>query len=111
MLLAAEGGIYSDLDTIALKPIKDWIPHDLKPATRGVIGPNDFQLGDRQSSQGSSPPPNPKLFYQRAFAASKGHPLLIKAIEAVALALRASIGTRMAVSEARHLLDAFSFGD
>ncbi|KAL2048960.1 hypothetical protein ABVK25_010813 [Lepraria finkii] len=91
MLLAAEGGIYSDLDTIALKPIKDWIPHDLKPATRVVIGLDDFQLGDRQS-QGSSPPPppNPKLFCQRAFAASKGHPLLMKAIEAVALALRAS---------------------
>ena len=37
LILLARGGIYSDIDTTALKPAIDWIPQDIPPSTVGLI--------------------------------------------------------------------------
>ena len=38
LLLLGDGGLYTDLDTEALKPIEDWIPAEYRTRTNVVIG-------------------------------------------------------------------------
>ena len=38
LLLAIEGGVYSDIDTELLKPIHEWVPDEFKMKTRLVVG-------------------------------------------------------------------------
>ena len=38
LLLAIEGGVYSDIDTELLKPIHEWVPDEYKMKTRLIIG-------------------------------------------------------------------------
>lgn len=37
LILLARGGIYSDIDTSALKSAADWIPHDVSPNSYGMV--------------------------------------------------------------------------
>jgi len=37
LILLARGGIYSDIDTLALKSAADWIPHDVPSNTYGMV--------------------------------------------------------------------------
>lgn len=37
LILLARGGIYSDIDTIALKPAIDWLPQDFDRSTVGLV--------------------------------------------------------------------------
>ncbi len=76
MLLESEGGIYSDLDTTALTPIDDWIPRRLKPAIRAVVG-IAYDCGDGDGDGETSPGLE---FSQWTMAASRGHPLMSRAI-------------------------------
>lgn len=45
IFLLAEGGIYTDLDTVCLKPIDSWIPAELKSKTNLVLGIEGDCLG------------------------------------------------------------------
>lgn len=45
MILETEGGVYSDLDTNALKPVRDWIPKDMKSKVHAIVGIEYDQLG------------------------------------------------------------------
>jgi alpha 1,6-mannosyltransferase len=38
LLLAIEGGVYSDIDTELLKPIHEWVPDEFKIKTRLIVG-------------------------------------------------------------------------
>ncbi|TLS20898.1 uncharacterized protein PpBr36_10775 [Pyricularia pennisetigena] len=38
LILYIEGGVYTDTDTVALKPIDDWIPKPFRKETRLVVG-------------------------------------------------------------------------
>ena len=38
LLLAIEGGVYSDIDTELLQPIHDWVPDEFKLKTRLIVG-------------------------------------------------------------------------
>lgn len=38
LIIAAEGGVYSDVDTVALKSVRDWIPPWYRNETRLVVG-------------------------------------------------------------------------
>jgi alpha 1,6-mannosyltransferase len=38
LVLLGHGGVYSDMDTVALKPIDNWIPFDYKDRTSMVVG-------------------------------------------------------------------------
>uniref|UniRef100_A0A093UV95 Initiation-specific alpha-1,6-mannosyltransferase n=1 Tax=Talaromyces marneffei PM1 TaxID=1077442 RepID=A0A093UV95_TALMA len=37
LILLARGGIYSDIDTEALKPVVDWLPEDMDPSSVGLV--------------------------------------------------------------------------
>ncbi|KAJ0137813.1 Initiation-specific alpha-1,6-mannosyltransferase [Colletotrichum tanaceti] len=38
LILDVEGGVYTDTDTVALKPIDDWVPRAFRNRTRLVVG-------------------------------------------------------------------------
>jgi alpha 1,6-mannosyltransferase len=82
LVMLAEGGVYSDLDTQALKPVDDWIPQHLKGSVKAVIGVEFDQLdGDPWVWPGPGPGGEPSStrhavqFCQWTLAATPGHPL------------------------------------
>ncbi|KAL9133784.1 MAG: hypothetical protein Q9175_005039 [Cornicularia normoerica] len=85
MLLESEGGIYSDLDTPALKPANEWIPPVLRSKVHAVVG---IEYDD---GEGGTYPrmEEPRLhFCQRTMAASRGHPLMSRIVTDVVEALQ-----------------------
>ncbi|MCJ1336845.1 hypothetical protein MMC09_002123 [Bachmanniomyces sp. S44760] len=38
LIIESEGGVYSDVDTVAFKPVNDWIPTALKPFVNVIVG-------------------------------------------------------------------------
>ena len=88
MLLEMEGGVYTDIDTTALKPIQQWIPEPLRPYTRVVVGIEYDNLGRDEYSHGFG---EPISFCQWTLAASPGHPMLRKAVEQVVQALNQQV--------------------
>jgi alpha 1,6-mannosyltransferase len=73
LILLARGGIYSDIDTEALKPASDWLPDDFDRATVGLIigieadpDRHDWQLWYSRRIQ----------FCQWTLQAKPGHPVL-----------------------------------
>ncbi len=48
MILESEEGIYSDLDAVAQRPIKEWIPEEFRSRTRAVVGIEYDQLDDEK---------------------------------------------------------------
>jgi alpha 1,6-mannosyltransferase len=81
MILESEGGIYSDLDAISLRPIAEWIPEDLKSRARAVVGIEYDQLDDEKLWPSLM---LPVQFCQWTLAASKGHPLMSTVVNNVA---------------------------
>ncbi|KAK2028990.1 initiation-specific alpha-1,6-mannosyltransferase [Colletotrichum zoysiae] len=69
LLLDIEGGIYTDTDTIALKPIDEWVPYDLRNQTRLVVG-IEFDQRDDTPWQDIL---HPLQFCQWTIAAAPGH--------------------------------------
>lgn len=71
LLLYNEGGVYSDIDTIAMKPIEAWIPRPLRDAAKLVVGV-EF---DRRDGGMWSEIPHDLQFCQWTIAAAPGHPV------------------------------------
>ncbi|KAL8947231.1 MAG: hypothetical protein Q9222_006467 [Ikaeria aurantiellina] len=81
LVLAAEGGVYSDLDTEAIKPIQDWdsnFPN--KTAVRAIIGIEYDQLKSTIIPEGLY---MPIQFCQWTLAFSAHHPLMISMVKSV----------------------------
>ena len=38
LVLAAQGGVYSDIDTEALKPVVEWVPNQLVQTVSAIVG-------------------------------------------------------------------------
>ncbi|KAL8964523.1 MAG: hypothetical protein Q9197_006895 [Variospora fuerteventurae] len=81
LVLAAVGGVYSDLDTDAVKPIDKWIPAEL--ADRGIRA-----IVGLESDKMDRPKPLPGLympvqFAQWTLACSARHPMMVGMVEAV----------------------------
>lgn len=77
LVLAVEGGVYSDIDTELVKPIHDWVPDEFRNRTRLIIG-----LEADQS------PPIPGTTYEVQFcqwtlAATAGHPVLWRMVDRI----------------------------
>ncbi|KAF2868163.1 nucleotide-diphospho-sugar transferase [Massariosphaeria phaeospora] len=77
LILLARGGIYSDIDTTALKSAADWIPHDVKSNSYGmVIGieadPDRPDWADWYSRR--------IQFCQWTIQSKPGHPVLIEVV-------------------------------
>ena len=77
LLLAIEGGVYSDIDTELRKPINEWVPDEFKTRTRLIVG----------LEADSSPPVGGTTyevqFSQWTLAAAPGHPALWTMVEKI----------------------------
>ncbi len=79
LVLLGDGGVYSDIDTKALKPIEDWIPSAFKRHANVVIGVEYDKLkGGRWIDWTLD-----LQFCTWAMMAKPGHPLMQKAVERV----------------------------
>ena len=73
LILLARGGIYSDIDTEALKPASDWLPDDFDRATAGLIVGIE---ADPDRSDWQSWYSRRIQFCQWTIQAKPGHPIL-----------------------------------
>ncbi|KAH6653668.1 hypothetical protein BKA67DRAFT_519121 [Truncatella angustata] len=74
LMLFIEGGVYTDVDTEALKPIDVWVPETFRDRARVVIGIEWDQLDGGTWAE----IPHRLQFCQWTIAAAPGHPLFIK---------------------------------
>lgn len=80
LVLLARGGIYSDIDTTALKPATDWLPKDTPPSSVGLIvgieaDPDRPDWADWYSRR--------IQFCQWTLQAKVGHPVLRKVVAGI----------------------------
>jgi alpha 1,6-mannosyltransferase len=73
LLLYFEGGVYTDMDTISLRPIKDWIPEKYRDQARVVIGV-EFDRLDGENWRGVH---HDMQFCQWTIAAAPGHRVFV----------------------------------
>ncbi|KAJ5192028.1 uncharacterized protein N7498_011013 [Penicillium cinerascens] len=83
LILSKQGGVYSDIDTVNLKPIDQWVPEGYQKNVRVVIGVEFDRLDG-----GNWGEVHPDLqFCQWTIAATPGHPLFSYMIDWVISAL------------------------
>ncbi len=83
MILESEGGVYSDLDTVAIKPVRNWIPLEQRSKIHAIIGVEYDQL-DNEPYVGMT---ERLQFCQWTMAASRGHPIMKQIVQKVVHAL------------------------
>lgn len=91
LVMLAEGGVYSDLDTQAIKPVHEWIPKHLRGSVKAVIGIEWDQLdGDPWPGLGGEPSYMTHVvqFCQWTLAAVPGHPLFSSIVDETVGAIR-----------------------
>ncbi|OLL24808.1 Initiation-specific alpha-1,6-mannosyltransferase [Neolecta irregularis DAH-3] len=102
LILLARGGIYSDIDTAALKPAKEWIPSTVSPDTVGmVIGiESDPDLDDWEKYYVRR-----IQFCQWTIRAKPGHPILREVVARISeeVLSRKSLGTLLDVNDVLEL--------
>ncbi|KAI1331457.1 alpha-1,6-mannosyltransferase Och1 [Xylariaceae sp. FL0255] len=103
LLLSIEGGIYTDTDTVALKPIDEWVPEHIRNRTRLIVGIEYDRLG---ASVGWAHIPHYVQFCQWTIAASSSHMIFERmvqriqtSLEEIAAAHNASIGQGLSAFE------------
>lgn len=79
LILDIEGGVYTDTDTVALKPIDDWVPVDLRDQVRLIVG-IEF---DRRDGGAWADIAHWVQFCQWTIAAAPGHPVFKKMVSRV----------------------------
>lgn len=77
LLLSVEGGVYTDTDTVAIKPIDDWLPKELRGEVRLIVG-IEF---DRWDGPQWGDILHWLQFCQWTIAAAPGHPVFRKMID------------------------------
>lgn len=84
MILESEGGIYSDLDTVVDKSVRDWIPREMRSnKIHAIVGVEYDQL-DGEPFYGM----NERIqFCQWTMASSRGHPIMKKIVKKVVAAI------------------------
>ena len=83
MILESEGGIYSDLDTVAIKSVRDWIPQEMGSKVHAVVGVEYDQL-DNEPYYGMD---ERIQFCQWTMATSRGHPIMKNVVKKAIVAL------------------------
>ncbi|KAK2016904.1 glycosyltransferase family 32 protein [Colletotrichum eremochloae] len=79
LLLDIEGGVYTDTDTVALKPVDEWVPEQFRNQTRLIVG-IEF---DQRDGGFWADIPHPLQFCQWTIAAAPGHPVFQKMVARV----------------------------
>ena len=77
LVLHVHGGVYTDTDTVALKPVDDWVPPFLRPFARLIVGIEFDQL----DGAGWADIYYPLQFCQWTIAAAPGHPVFLAMVE------------------------------
>lgn len=77
MLLFNEGGVYTDIDTVALKPIDKWVPEKYRDQVRVLVGLEFDQL----DGVGWVDIPHELQFCQWTIAAAPGHRVMAKMLD------------------------------
>ncbi|KAI0021681.1 alpha-1,6-mannosyltransferase Och1 [Xylariomycetidae sp. FL0641] len=85
LMLSEVGGTYTDIDTIALKPIDDWVPDALRPLVRVIVG---IEYDKLDSELGWVDIPHVLQFCQWTIAAAPGHPLFSAMVDRALASLR-----------------------
>ncbi|KAL8934127.1 MAG: hypothetical protein Q9216_006060 [Gyalolechia sp. 2 TL-2023] len=85
LVLAAEGGIYSDIDTQVVKPIDEWYSASADRPVRALVGIEYDQLGDPSLTEGMY---MPIQFCQWTLAISAHHPLMVSTVHSVTQAIQ-----------------------
>ena len=75
LLLAIEGGVYSDIDTELLKPIYEWVPDEFKSRTKLIVG---LEADQNPPVAGTT---YPVQFCQWTLASAAGHPTMWTMVE------------------------------
>ncbi|KAK4103939.1 glycosyltransferase family 32 protein [Parathielavia hyrcaniae] len=83
LLLEAEGGVYTDTDTVALQPINDWVPADLRDKVAVVVG---FEF-DKLDGPWWADINHWVQFCQWTIAAAPGHPLFRSMVDRIIASL------------------------
>ncbi|KAF6822589.1 initiation-specific alpha-mannosyltransferase [Colletotrichum musicola] len=79
LILNVEGGVYTDTDTLALKPIDDWVPAPFRNDTRLIVGIEfDQRNGGLWADISHS-----LQFCQWTIAAAPGHPVFQRMVSRV----------------------------
>ncbi|KAL0932129.1 Initiation-specific alpha-1,6-mannosyltransferase 2 [Colletotrichum truncatum] len=89
LLLDIEGGVYTDTDTLALKPIDEWVPENLRNQTRLVVG---IEFDQRDGGRWADIP-HALQFCQWTIAAAPGHPVFQKMVSRVIRSLEDLVRT------------------
>ena len=79
LILDVEGGVYTDIDTIAIRPIDEWVPKHLRDQARLIVGV-EF---DRRDGGAWAEIPHWLQFCQWTIAAAPGHPIFQKMVHRV----------------------------
>lgn len=77
MILSVEGGVYTDIDTIALQPIDKWVPTEMKDRVKLVVG---VEFDQRDGGFWMDIPHAVQLC-QWTIAAAPGHPVFATMID------------------------------
>lgn len=77
LLLAVEGGVYSDADTTLLRPVSEWVPPEYKQRTRLLVGI------EAESDVPIAPPGFQVQFCMWTFASAANHPVVWKMVERI----------------------------
>ncbi|KAL8828861.1 MAG: hypothetical protein Q9170_006416 [Blastenia crenularia] len=85
LILAAEGGIYGDLDTHSVKPIDEWYLESAERPVRALVGMEYDQLGADRLIDGMY---MPMQFCQWTLATSAHHPLMVSMVDSVTQGLQ-----------------------
>ncbi|KAK0383008.1 hypothetical protein NLU13_8924 [Sarocladium strictum] len=79
LILSVEGGVYSDMDTIAIRPVDAWIPRLLRDRIRLVVG-IEF---DKLDGPNWPDIPHDVQLCQWTIAAAPGHPVFTRMVERI----------------------------
>jgi hypothetical protein len=79
LILSVEGGVYSDIDTVAIRPVDAWIPRYLRDRIRLVVG-IEF---DKRDGPNWADIPHDLQFCQWTIAAAPGHPVFTRMVERI----------------------------
>lgn len=84
LILSIKGGVYTDIDTVALQPIDTWIPPPLSETVRLVVG-IEF---DQRDGLPWADIPHALQFCQWTIAAAPGHPVFAAMVDRALSSLR-----------------------
>ncbi|KAL2214476.1 hypothetical protein CC79DRAFT_1328379 [Sarocladium strictum] len=79
LLLHVEGGVYSDIDTVAIRPVDAWIPRNMRDRVKLVVG-IEF---DKRDGPNWGDILHDLQFCQWTIAAAPGHPVFMKMVDRI----------------------------